>query len=420
MQTNLTKKSLLWVTIVSVTINFMLSSCKKDDPSPKPVTIDSFTPATGPVGATVNITGTNFSTTPANNIVTFNGTAATVSAATATQLTVTVPIGATTGKISVAAKGVVTTSITDFIVLQPPTITSFAPAYALPGATITITGTNFSTTPANNVVTINGVAANVTAATATQLTITVPANATTGKIAVSLSTLTVTSANDFEVLKDIPRSGLVAFYPFNGNANDESENNLNGTLNGPSLTANRFGTVGRAYNFNGTSDFITMGNPPLLQINNTITLSGWINIDAFKETPMMILSKISFSPNRGYLFGSLSNDTRLFTVAHYSSVGLTLTNNALGSTISASTWIFFTLTIDGKSWKFYQNGVFTHGATVISTVNILDTGSQGDLLIGQYGGGDFFDGSIDDIAIYNRALSDTEVTQLYNQTVSKY
>ena len=98
MKTNLNKKSQFWVTVVLVTITLMLNSCKKDDPSPQPVTIDSFTPATGSVGATVTIIGANFSPTPANNIVTFNGSAATVTTATVTQLTTTVPTGATTGK----------------------------------------------------------------------------------------------------------------------------------------------------------------------------------------------------------------------------------------------------------------------------------------------------------------------------------
>lgn len=89
-------------------------------------TITSFTPASGPVGATVTITGTNFSTTPASNIVQFNGVTAVVSASTATSITVVVPAGATAGKISVAVDGNTATSSTDFTVTQsnnqPPVI----------------------------------------------------------------------------------------------------------------------------------------------------------------------------------------------------------------------------------------------------------------------------------------------------------
>jgi hypothetical protein len=512
MQTNL-QKSLFRVTIVLVTIILMLASCK-DDLTLQP-TVNSFTPATAPVGATVTISGTNFNITSGSNTVTFNGTVATVTSATTTQLTVIVPAGATAGKISVEANGAVATcatifnnpkaptiaafapfvpasgsvstlvvingtnflstlagntvrfngtvaavtnatstqlkvvvpagattgkvsvqtsngiatSETDFTVLQsPPTIISFAPAFGLVLAKVNITGTNFGASPINNIVTFNGTVATVTSATATLLTVTVPVGASTGKISVTVNGQTATSANDFEVLKDIPRSGLVAFYPFNGNANDEGGNNLNGTVNGATLTANRFGTASRAYNFNGTSDFITMGNPPLLQINNTITVSGWINIDAFQAPHLLInfLSKAAINVNRGYFISQqfTNNGIPSLSAGCYSSEALAF-SSFVGSTISTNTWIFFTLIIDGKSWKFYQDGNLTQGANVTSTVNILNDGSLGDLIIGRFGvggalGGFVLDGSMDDIAIYNRALSDAEVTQLYNQTVSKY
>ncbi|TXI68435.1 MAG: hypothetical protein E6Q41_04105, partial [Cyclobacteriaceae bacterium] len=80
-----------------------------------PPTITSFTPATGAVGTTVTITGTNFSTTPANNIVYFGATKATVTAATSTQLTVIVPSGTTHKPISVAVNGLTAQSRLMFI-----------------------------------------------------------------------------------------------------------------------------------------------------------------------------------------------------------------------------------------------------------------------------------------------------------------
>ncbi|MEQ1588255.1 MAG: choice-of-anchor tandem repeat GloVer-containing protein, partial [Cyclobacteriaceae bacterium] len=83
--------------------------------SPVP-TITSFTPASGPIGTTVTITGTNFSATPANNIVYFGATKATVTAATTTQLTVTVPVGATYKPISVQVAGLAAYSQSQFLV----------------------------------------------------------------------------------------------------------------------------------------------------------------------------------------------------------------------------------------------------------------------------------------------------------------
>jgi hypothetical protein len=82
-----------------------------------PPTISSFTPTSGPVGTTVTITGTNFNTTPANNVVFFGATRAVVSAASATSLTVTVPTGATYMPISITdiATGLTAYSAKPFI-----------------------------------------------------------------------------------------------------------------------------------------------------------------------------------------------------------------------------------------------------------------------------------------------------------------
>ena len=103
-----------------------------------------FTPSSGPVGATVTIYGTGFSTTPASNTVKFNGTTATVATATATVLTTTVPEGATTGTISVTVASVTATSAASFTVGTggAPTFSSFSSAVGGYGDTITLTGTN--------------------------------------------------------------------------------------------------------------------------------------------------------------------------------------------------------------------------------------------------------------------------------------
>jgi gliding motility-associated-like protein len=165
-------------------------------------TITSFSPVSGPVGTLVTITGTNFSTTPANNAVSFfNNKTASVTASTTTSITTTVPAGAITGKISVAVNCVTVQSATNFTVgvASLPTITSFTPALGPIGTTVTITGTNFSTIPASNTVRFNGTAAVVSASTATSITTTVPAGATTGTISVTVGGNTATSTTDFTV-----------------------------------------------------------------------------------------------------------------------------------------------------------------------------------------------------------------------------
>jgi CHU_C Type IX secretion signal domain/Ig-like domain CHU_C associated/FG-GAP-like repeat/IPT/TIG domain len=160
-------------------------------------TITSFTPASSSISTTVTITGANFSTTPANNVVQFNGTTAVVSASTATSITTTVPAGATTGKISVTVGGNTATSATNFTVT--PTITSFTPTSGPVTTSVTITGTNFSTTPASNIVYFGAVQATVTAATSTQLTVTVPTGATFKPITVSVNGLIAYASKPFVV-----------------------------------------------------------------------------------------------------------------------------------------------------------------------------------------------------------------------------
>jgi YD repeat-containing protein len=101
------------------------------------VSIITFSPGSGPVGATVTISGTGFSVTPSQNAVTFNGTAATVSTATATRLVTTVPVGASTGAIAVTSPSGSATSATAFTVTTTsgaPTISGLSPAVGAPGA----------------------------------------------------------------------------------------------------------------------------------------------------------------------------------------------------------------------------------------------------------------------------------------------
>jgi len=133
------------------------------------------TPKKGPVGSKVTIYGTGFSATPSSNTVTFDGTAATVVEATKSRLEVTVPLLAATGTIAVTGPGGTAASATPFIVGPlAPSITSVSASVADNGDTLTITGARFRAEPTHNNVTVNGTFAEVTGATATQLTVKVP------------------------------------------------------------------------------------------------------------------------------------------------------------------------------------------------------------------------------------------------------
>lgn len=164
--------------------------------APVPVSIASFSPAAGPVGTPVTINGAGFAAVPSQNGVTFNGVAATVLSSTVTSLVAAVPAGATTGPVSVSNSNGTATSGSSFTVSQV-SISGFTPAIGAAGTTVTISGAGFDPTPANNTVKINNATATVTSATGTQLQITVPLSATTGRISVTDTAGTALSATDF-------------------------------------------------------------------------------------------------------------------------------------------------------------------------------------------------------------------------------
>lgn len=191
----------------TITFASVVTKPKSEVKDPTPVadkpTIENIAPTKGRAGDTVSITGVNYSTTPADDIVQFNGTKAEVIAATATKLTVKAPVGGSTGPISVKVKNSEVATGPAFTYVQAATFTSFAPAAAKVGDTITVTGTNFSTTLSDNVVHFTGPQNNVftgtvISATDTQLKVKVPQGAVTGKINLYVNSgLKLTSPTDF-------------------------------------------------------------------------------------------------------------------------------------------------------------------------------------------------------------------------------
>lgn len=180
-----------FATITALTLLTIFSqSCTSDadaEPEPEPQ-VSSIAPASGPVNTSVIITGNNLSPVVNNNRVTFNGKEAVITGATATQLAVAVPPSAETGPVIVTVNGKTATSQPIFTVIELlPEVNSISPASGVINSSVVVTGKNFSTVFADIRVTVNQVTAFVTAASATQLTITIPASAETGPIVVSIN-----------------------------------------------------------------------------------------------------------------------------------------------------------------------------------------------------------------------------------------
>jgi len=164
--------------------------------TPVAIALDSLTPNAGLIGSTVVLSGANFSTVAANNLVRFGSTPATVTAASATELTVTVP-PALAGEQAVTVQVGATTSAALAYQVRPA-ITGFSVGHGSTGDQIVISGTGFSSTAANNTVRFGTMTATVDAASPTELTVTLneaPAGAVNATVQVGTQTSADASFN---------------------------------------------------------------------------------------------------------------------------------------------------------------------------------------------------------------------------------
>ncbi len=205
-------------------------------------------------------------------------------------------------------------------------------------------------------------------------------------------------------------SGLVAYYPFNGNADDESGNNLHGTIIGDVESAtDRYGNINSAYEFPGEPfNYIRVEHNELLSFNE-FTLNAWIYTDS------------------DYGYGQIIQKERDIINGHYGLytagvVGTVLYGGINGASTSeplTGIWHMVTGTIKNDSAKFYINGNLV--ADTILSYPYQHIGS-GPLTIGMHyyeGVPNYYTypykGKIDDIRIYNRSLSIFEIDSLYRE-----
>ena len=114
----------------------------------------------------------------------------------------------------------------------------------------------------------------------------------------AVATISLATATMAQVPNYVPSNGLVGWWPFNGNANDESSNSNNGIVNGATLSTDRFGYNNSAFSFDGVNDFILVPNSSSLQSPSvSLTISAWFKIDAWDNNfpPFGYVSLISKS-----------------------------------------------------------------------------------------------------------------------------
>jgi len=204
--------------------------------------------------------------------------------------------------------------------------------------------------------------------------------------------------------------GLIAHYPFSGNAKDATGNGHDGEVNGAELSADRHGAENNSYSFDGVDDYIDMGQ--ILFTNNSFTVSVWVNISTASGFRHII--------ENGTVEHGFEGAFRLET---HSAGGIYLAigdgsqymhNSRIGENTGwkSNTWTLFAVSYNGSVASLYQNG-----ALVVQITAGLDvTKGDGTLGVGRYmaGADRTITGSIDDVRIYNRALSASEVKDLYD------
>ena len=205
----------------------------------------------------------------------------------------------------------------------------------------------------------------------------------------------------------IQQSGdLVAFYPFSGNANDESGFNNNGIVSGATLVSDRWGNPASAYSFDGINDYIRVVSSPSLNFQDAVTINFWIKVGEFYERESYPLSHGNWE-NRWKV--SITNKHIRWTVKSNSGI------KDLDSETELVQNNLYNVTVlyDGSDYEIYINGeldAFTSFSGLILTTPI-------DFMIGQVlpGNNQYnFKGVLDDIRIYNYALSYGSIQALYD------
>lgn len=201
-------------------------------------------------------------------------------------------------------------------------------------------------------------------------------------------------------------SGLVAYYPFNGNANDESGNGNDGNVIGATLAKDRFGDSGKAYNFDGENDFVDLTTAQWgIEGNSARSVFAWVKTTHAPKMGMAIFS--SGSTGQSHAFN-------IFDYAGRGIVGVMGFDNDFypekGVKYNDGVWRLVGVVHDGNKVATYVDGNLDNETK--KTFNTI--GQKNYIGLQNHRMGRFFKGQIDDVRIYNRALSPQEVTALYD------
>ncbi|MEM7657886.1 MAG: LamG domain-containing protein [Bacteroidota bacterium] len=206
-------------------------------------------------------------------------------------------------------------------------------------------------------------------------------------------------------------SGLVAYYPFNGNANDSSGNGFNGAVFGATITADRSGNPASAYSFDGVDDYIEIQDEPELRGgDNPFSFCLWFQTDTgFVFNVLMN----KYLDDRDKDWGFRIQEARL-TFASELGGGDVLCQQDTGTSLIDSSWHCAIILLETPNVNIYLDGQLVKSCSTYANESATTTAP---VEIGRavYNPNfPYYSGKIDDIRIYNRLLSEEEITSLCN------
>lgn len=218
----------------------------------------------------------------------------------------------------------------------------------------------------------------------------------------------------------LPEDGLVGWWPFNGNANDESGNGNSGTVNGATLGEDRNGNVNSAYSYDSNGDRIGFGDWSLLDNTASMSIQLWLRPADFGVGTGSNMRPII---SKWYTSGASDNNVNSFIfylgsgsiVFGFEDVTGQIFEAVLTHSLTLNEWHHLAVSVGEEYISVYENGQLL-GAVPTNHTIINNSSTNlyfGDWLSSVVPNYSSFLGDLDDIAIYNRALSEQEIQQLY-------
>ncbi len=210
----------------------------------------------------------------------------------------------------------------------------------------------------------------------------------------------------YNLYSQIPTDSLIGFWPFNGNADDLSVNNNNGIVNGATLVSDRFGNNNRAYYFDG-NDYISIPHSTTLNMQDSLSFSVWVKPETLSGT-RMVFGKSNYATKTNYLLRIKPSG---YIQWEYN--GYTDTDSI---PLQINTWSHIVVTASGPGQVkrvYINNQLVKETLTSSGPFGIITN----PFTIGYASyGNEYFIGAIDDIRMYNKVLSVSEIDALFNES----